>query len=156
MISVQKGMNFDTLLMQYGKLLFAPPSYLKSRRTQKFTLLLAFQLITLTAFVFWMSTLLYAYFLLATDSNPAMRLSPVLFVCLAFRHGWKLLLKAALIEMVGSFFLWVLPLALWNRRADRLNREANPPQPACAVDTGVWPPPPNAPEQRCNGDAHVP
>ncbi len=30
----------------------------------------------------------------------------------------------------------------WNRRADRLNREANEPQALLAIDTGIWPPPP--------------
>ena len=36
----------------------------------------------------------------------------------------------------------------WNRRAHRLNREASLPQPALAIDIGVWPPPPNVSEQR--------
>lgn len=31
----------------------------------------------------------------------------------------------------------------WNRRADRLNREASLPQPALTSDMGVWPPPPS-------------
>ena len=36
----------------------------------------------------------------------------------------------------------------WNRRADRLNLEASLPQPALAAASGVWPPPPNVPEQQ--------
>ena len=32
----------------------------------------------------------------------------------------------------------------WNRRANRLTREASLPQPSLAIDTGVWPPPPSA------------
>ena len=40
-------------------------------------------------------------------------------------------------------FVWLLLLRwAWNRRADRLNREASLPQPELAVDTGIWPPPP--------------
>jgi len=46
-------------------------------------------------------------------------------------------------------FVWLLLLQwAWNRRADRLNREASSPQPALAATPGVWPPPPNVPEGR--------
>jgi len=42
-------------------------------------------------------------------------------------------------------FLYCFPTHwAWNRRADRLNREASLPQPALAIDAGVWPPPPIA------------
>lgn len=41
-------------------------------------------------------------------------------------------------------FLHCLPTHwAWNRRADRLNREASLPQPALTSDMGVWPPPPS-------------
>jgi hypothetical protein len=41
-------------------------------------------------------------------------------------------------------FIWLLLLRwAWNRRADRLNREASLPKPAVDVAPGVWPPPPN-------------
>lgn len=33
----------------------------------------------------------------------------------------------------------------WNRRAERLNREGSPSQPAVAAAPGVWPPPPSGP-----------
>jgi len=42
-------------------------------------------------------------------------------------------------------FLFALRWA-WNRRADRLNREASLPPPALAAVPGVWPPPPTVPE----------
>ncbi len=54
------------------------------------------------------------------------------------------------ILIFGVFgFIWLLLLRwAWNRRADRLNREVCLPQPAPAAAPGVWPPPPNMPEQR--------
>ena len=47
-------------------------------------------------------------------------------------------------------FVWLLLLRwAWNRRAERLNREASLPHPAAlAIDTAVWPPPPNVPERQ--------
>ena len=48
---------------------------------------------------------------------------------------------------VALGFLLSLPqIWAWNRRADRLNREASLPQPAPAAAPGVWPPPPSVPE----------
>ena len=46
-------------------------------------------------------------------------------------------------------FVWLLLLRwAWNRRAERLNREASLPKPALSIDPGVWPPPPNVPERQ--------
>lgn len=45
---------------------------------------------------------------------------------------------------VALGFLLSLPqIWAWNRRAERLNREASLPHPAVAVAPGVWPPPPS-------------
>ena len=45
---------------------------------------------------------------------------------------------------LATFTIWFPTRWAWNRRADRLNREASLPQPALATDTSVWPPPPIA------------
>ena len=46
-------------------------------------------------------------------------------------------------------FLLSLPqMWAWNRRANRLVHMASLPQPALAIDPGVWPPPPDVPEGR--------
>lgn len=51
---------------------------------------------------------------------------------------------------LATFTLWFPTRWAWNRRADRLSHAASRPQaqPLLAVDAGVWPPPPAAPEGR--------
>jgi len=47
---------------------------------------------------------------------------------------------------IAAGFLFSIPqIWAWNRRADRLNREASLPPPTLAAVPGVWPPPPSVP-----------
>jgi len=117
-------------------------------KQQKLTFLLAPQFAFGTALLLCLGTLAYAYFLNATDPNPHMRVKLVLFIQVVFHRGWKLLLIMVVGYLVGTALLSLLARFLWNRRTDRLNREASPPQPQLlsATDASIWPPPPATPE----------
>lgn len=117
-------------------------------KQQQLSLPLALQFALITALLLCLGTLAYAYFLNVTDPNPHMRVKLVLFIQVVFHRGWKLLLTMIVGYLVGTALMSLLARFLWNRRTDRLNREASLPQPQLlsATDASIWPPPPATPE----------
>ncbi len=63
----------------------------------------------------------------------------------SFFRGFHLYLSIFPFSVIAGFLLSMPQIWAWNRRADRLNREASLPQPDLAAAPGVWPPPPDVP-----------
>jgi hypothetical protein len=96
---------------------------------------------------FWLPVcVLWTLLHYALNSTPFYRSVglPKLLLAIAIHSSiigfvWPFL--AVLLYMYALPFVWA-----WNRRADRLSREASLPQPVVSVAPGVWPPPPTVPE----------
>ena len=107
----------------------------------------AVRLNLLLTLLLWVATLLpFCYWTLFRQTGP--RRASLLWVFgFLFKHEWRGLLKIAVAEWAWSLTVSLIAATLWNKWVRYRKRKVASNVSAPDLKPGVWPPPPNVPEQ---------
>jgi len=126
---------------------WGPLLFLRPPRTMRMTLAFWLKLFGLTVVVSAPFSVALGFWLIWYDYNTARHHTPKA-APVAATEAWAIAttpttMLCYVLGWVAFVILWCLPTHwAWNRRADRLNREAGLPQALLVALPGVWPPPP--------------